>query len=157
VTSTSRSGVAFGLLGDSRCPSCDRPKLARLFALSRTGCEQCDEVITRHRCSRRPSSDDVFPGTRWRCPECGSVWVAREQAEPCGECHQEVVRRCWQVTDDRRAEGPRADPQPFTPFRKPEFAARLAAEREAEEHGRREWINGVRERLGLVPMKDGSQ
>jgi uncharacterized protein (DUF983 family) len=153
---TPKTIVSYGLLGGNECPSCGRPKLARLFALSRTGCEECDEVITRHRCAGRPASDDVFPGTRWKCPQCASVWMAREHAESCGECGQEVVRRCWDVTDDRRAEGPRVDPQLYTPFRMPEFAARMAAEREAEERDRREWVNGVGERLGLVPMKGGS-
>lgn len=121
--------VSYGLLDNTHCQDCGRPKLARLFALGLTGCEQCDEVITRHRCSGRPSSDSVFPGTRWKCPVCASAWVAREREEPCGHCGQPVVSKCWDIVDDRRHEGPRTEPQPFTPFRDLGMAAQMAAER----------------------------
>lgn len=117
MTATPASIAAYGLLGSSCCEDCGRPKLSRLFVLGVTGCAECDEVITRHRCTSRPSSDEVFPGTRWKCPVCASVWVAREREEPCGECQQPVVTRCWEVLEDRRTEGPRQEPAAFTPMR----------------------------------------
>jgi hypothetical protein len=103
-----------------RCGECGRPKLGRVFATALTGCGECDEVLTRHRCTKRPDITAVGGGDRWVCPDCASVWVTETVTEPCegcgGDCGHLVRLRCWDVAEDRRAQGPRRAPTPQSPF-----------------------------------------
>lgn len=140
----------FDLAGNF-CGACGRAKMNRLFAMGLTGCAECDEVITRHRCSKRPGS---LPADEpWECPDCGSVWTLAvvEEACPdcCGECdHVVEVPRWSAVPGDRIDSAPRYVPRGYWPLRnllKPLDEER--AEREA-------WIAEVAERLGLVRMKE---
>ena len=77
--------IAYGLADGFFCEDCGRPKLNRLLMIgSVTGCPKCDEVTTRHRCTKRPV---MLPlGESWECPDCGSTWTVTEQEVTCGEC-----------------------------------------------------------------------
>jgi hypothetical protein len=95
---------------------CGRPKMNRLMGIV-TGCEACDEVITRHRCTGRPDIDDVTCGEPWECRDCGSVWTAAEEVERCPDCcadcgHEITVRRWGVVQGDRIDTAPRYVPPP---------------------------------------------
>jgi len=106
----------YGLAGNW-CEECGRAKSFRLFPGGLTGCKTCDEVITRHRCTKRP---DLATGESWTCPECGTIWTAREEEETCPECGQGIgtMRRTWEtVPGDRIGTAPRHEPEPWTPFR----------------------------------------
>jgi hypothetical protein len=101
------------------CEECGRPKSFRLWPGTLTGCKTCDEVVTRHRCTKRP---DLDAGQSWECPDCGTLWTATEEEEACGECGQGIgtMRRTWDtVPGDRLDTAPRHKPEPFAPFRKP--------------------------------------
>ena len=104
------------------CEECGRAKSLRLFDML-TGCKTCDEVITRHRCTKLPPVTDRAPAQDWECPDCWSIWVLVREEEACPDCRagcgHMVARRRWEVEEggDRMDAGPRRDPQPFTPFR----------------------------------------
>jgi hypothetical protein len=103
------------------CEECCRPKSFRLWPGTLTGCTTCDEVVSRHRCTRRPDLDSVALGVPWECPDCGTVWTASEVEDTCGECGQGIgtMRRTWDsVPGDRIGTAPRHKPEPFAPFRK---------------------------------------
>jgi hypothetical protein len=109
-------GILMYDLAGSWCEECGRPKMQRLFG-GLTGCATCDEVVTRHRCTKRP---DLDPGQSWECPDCGTGWTAREEEATCGECGQGIgtMRTTWDsVAGDRIDSAPRYKPQPWTPLR----------------------------------------
>ena len=108
--------IPYGLTGNW-CEECGRAKSFRLFPGGLTGCKTCDEVVTRHRCTKRP---DLNVGESWPCPDCGTLWTAGEEEETCGECGQGIgtMRRTWDsVPGDRLDSAPRHTPEPWTPFR----------------------------------------
>ena len=72
--------LAYDLAGNW-CEECGRAKSFRLFPGVLTGCKTCDEVITRHRCTKRP---DLAAGGSWTCPDCGKTqwWREGERAGP---------------------------------------------------------------------------
>jgi hypothetical protein len=112
-------GVAPFDLAGNWCGECGQPKINRLFDVL-TGCPECDEVITRHRCTARPDRADLGTGDTWECPDCGAVWQAIEQAGPCGECGQDVREPGWDSTPGPYLDtAPRHEPAPsmFAPFR----------------------------------------
>jgi hypothetical protein len=114
---TENGWLPYDLVGNF-CEECGRAKSFRMWPGVLTGCKTCDEVVTRHRCTRRP--DDLPLGATWTCPDCGSTWTAREEEDTCGECGQGIgtYRRAWDsVPGDRMDTAPRHAPQPFTPFR----------------------------------------
>jgi hypothetical protein len=107
--------LAYDLAGNW-CEECGRSKMSRLFG-GLTGCGTCDEAITRHRCTKRP---DLDPGQSWECPDCGSLWTAREEEETCESCGQGIgtMRTAWDsVPGDRIDSAPRHKPEPWTPLR----------------------------------------
>lgn len=107
-------------LADNFCEECGRAKSLRIFPGIPNGCTICDEIVTRHRCTKRPSYLPV--GESWECPDCGTIWTAGEEEETCGECGQgigEMIRKWDSVPGDRIDTAPRYKPQPFTPFRNP--------------------------------------
>ena len=108
--------IGYDLTGNW-CEKCGRAKSFRLWPGGLTGCATCDEVVTRHRCTKRP---DLDVGQSWTCPDCDSVWTAREEEETCGECGQGIgrMRKTWDsVPGDRIDSAPRYKPEPWTPFR----------------------------------------
>ena len=108
--------LMYGLAGNW-CEECGRAKSFRLFPGTLTGCKTCDEVVTRHRCTKRP---DLDPGQSWECPDCGSLWTAREEEETCESCGQGIgtMRKRWDsVAGGRIDSAPRHEPLSFTPFR----------------------------------------
>lgn len=108
--------VPYDLVGDW-CEECGRAKSLRVWPGALTGCKTCDDVVTHHRCTKRP---ELNVGETWTCPDCGTLWVACEEEETCGECGQGIgtMRRTWEtVPGDRLDTAPRHVPQPFTPFR----------------------------------------
>ena len=114
--------VPYDLAGMFCCEECGRPMSLRMWPGTLTGCETCDELITRHRCTSRPDIGELADGQSWECRECGSTWTPRAGNEDCPDCcsecgHQTTVRR-WEVAEgDRIGGAPRYQPQPFTPFR----------------------------------------
>ena len=113
-------GILMYDLAGNWCEECGRAKSYRLWPGVRTGCKTCDEVVTRHRCTKRP---DLATGESWTCPDCGTLWTAREEEETCGECGQGIggtVQRTWDtIPGDRIATAPRYAPRSYTPFRNP--------------------------------------
>jgi hypothetical protein len=108
-------------LGGSWCEECGRPKSLRLFPGSLTGCATCDEVVTRHRCTRRPDLESLALGESWECPECDTLWTAAEKEDWCSECGRSGMTKGWDVIPgDRIDTTPRRKPQTFTPFRSPD-------------------------------------
>ena len=103
------------------CEECHRPKSFRLWPGTRTGCKTCDEVVTRHRCTKRPDRESLALGASWTCPDCGTTWTCTEKEDWCGECgHVCGMKKGWDsVPGDRLDTAPRHDPQPFTPLRNP--------------------------------------
>jgi hypothetical protein len=114
------NGILMYDLAGSWCEECGRAKSFRLWPGTLTGCKTCDEVITRHRCTKRP---DLAAGGSWTCPDCGTLWTAGEEEDTCGECGQGTgtMRRTWDtVPGDRMDTAPRHVPQPLrNPFRNP--------------------------------------
>lgn len=105
------------LFAGHSCAECGRHKATRLLYLgsppaswtrgpntapqqSLTGCQTCDEVITRHRCTGRPSLESMADGQAWTC-ECGTTWTAI--AEPVVT----IERRWLTDRDDEQAATPR--------------------------------------------------
>jgi hypothetical protein len=116
MPAVAENGILMYDLAGNWCEECGQPKLNRLYS-GLTGCATCNEAITRHRCTKRP---DLDPGQSWECPDCGSLWTAREEEETCGECGQGigVMRKAWDsVAGDRIDTAPRHKPEPWTPFR----------------------------------------
>jgi hypothetical protein len=112
-------------LADNWCEECGRAKSYRLWPGLLTGCKTCDEVITRHRCTRLPAVTDRAPGQEWECPDCGSSWRLAEEEDwcpdCCGECGHKVTSRRWVLEEegDRLDTAPRHVPPVYTPFRNP--------------------------------------
>ena len=122
----SENGIIPYDLAVNFCEECGRAKSLRLLD-HLTGCKTCDDVITTHRCTGRPSLDDLPLGESWECRECGTAWSAVEEEDWCGECGRSGPRKTWDlVPGDRIDSAPRHKPQPFTPFRDilPRSAAR---------------------------------
>lgn len=112
------SGINLYDLAPPACPECGRFLASRMLLSAPSGCGTCDEAITRHRCTGRPSREGLEPGESWECPDCGSTWTAVELADSCGECGQEVWRKTWETVEgDRTDSAPRYNPVVFTPFR----------------------------------------
>ena len=113
----SEHGVLMYDLAGNWCEECGRAKSFRLFPGGLTGCKTCDEVVTRHRCTKRP---DLATGESWTCPDCGTIWTAGEEEETCGECGHGlgIMQRTWDsVPGDRIDSAPRSKPEPWTPLR----------------------------------------
>ena len=116
--SENSAGIVLYDLAPLACPECSRPLGNRVLMTAPSGCGTCDEAITRHRCTARPSREALGTGESWECPDCGSMWTAIETASNCGECGQEVWEKTWDaVPGDRIATAPRYKPVVFTPFR----------------------------------------
>ena len=116
MSSEEKGWLPYDLAGNW-CEECGRAKSYRLWPGVLTGCKTCDEVVTRHRCMKRP---DLDVGQSWECPDCGTLWTAAEEEETCGECGQGIgtMRRTWNsVPGDRIDSAPRYEPRPFTPLR----------------------------------------
>lgn len=117
------NGIAlYDLAAGWFCGSCGQATSYRIWPGVLTGCRECDEVITRHRCTKRPDMDDLADGQTWECRDCGSRWtpVTQEQdcADCCGECGHQVLVRRWDVVEGPRlASAPRHEPPSWTPFR----------------------------------------
>ena len=104
-------------LAGNWCEECGRAKSFRLWPGILTGCATCDEVITRHRCTKRP---DLPIGQSWECPDCGTLWTAAEEEDTCESCGQGIgtMNRTWEtVPGDRIDTAPRHKPEPWTPLR----------------------------------------
>lgn|GEM_PF-2010838 len=115
----SENGIIPYDLAGNWCEECGRAKSLRLFGYL-TGCSLCDEVVTRHRCTKRPDLESLALGESWTCPDCDTLWTTREEEETCGECGQGIgtMRKTWdREPGDRIDTAPRHEPQPFTPFR----------------------------------------
>ena len=112
-------GILMYDLAGNWCEECGRAKSFRLWPGVLTGCKTCDEVVTRHRCTKRP---DLAAGESWTCPDCGTLWTAAEEEETCGECGQGIgtmIRTLDSVPGDRIDTAPRHTPRSYTPFRNP--------------------------------------
>ncbi len=116
-------GILMYDLAGNWCEECGRAKSLRLWPGTLTGCKTCNEVITRHRCTKLPAVTDRAPGQEWECPDCDSIWRLEEGPEPCpdccADCGHEVTARRWVLAEkgDRTGSAPRHEPQPFAPFR----------------------------------------
>ena len=84
-TVTEHGIIPYDLDSGYFCEECGRAKSLRLFD-NLTGCATCDDVITTHRCTGRPSLDDLALGESWECRECGTAWSAVEEEDFCSEC-----------------------------------------------------------------------
>jgi hypothetical protein len=117
------NGILMYDLAGNWCEECGRAKSFRLWPGTLTGCKTCDEVVTRHRCTKRPAVADRAPGQEWECPDCGGIWRLAEEEDwcpdCCGECGHKIVSRRWALAEegDRLDTAPRHHPQPFAPFR----------------------------------------
>ena len=110
--------LAYGLADGIFCEECGRPKLNRLLFGVPSGCETCDEAITRHRCTARPSLDDLAVGQSWTCPECDSVWTCTEEEDTCGECGRVGMVKMWETIVGARFDtAPRYKPYVPVPLR----------------------------------------
>jgi hypothetical protein len=118
----SENGILMYDLAGNWCEECGHPKMNRLFGIL-GDCETCNEVITRHRCTKRPAVTDRAPGQVWECPDCGSFWRLASEEEACldccGECGHTVTRRHWDLEEegDRIDSAPRYKPEPWSPLR----------------------------------------
>jgi uncharacterized protein (DUF983 family) len=114
----SEHGIRMYDLAGNWCEECGRAKSFRLWPGGLTGCKTCDEVVTRHRCTGRPSLASLVLGESWTCPDCGTIWTAVEVEDTCGECGRSGMEPGWSyVPGDRIDTAPRHKPEPFTPFR----------------------------------------
>ena len=118
--------IPFDLAGNW-CGECGRPKAFRLHDML-TGCGECDEVVTRHRCTGRPDITQLADGQAWECPDCGSRWTPRSREEACadccGDCGHTVTVRKWDYEEGPRlADAPRHVPLPYQPIRYAPFRA----------------------------------
>ena len=110
--------IAYDLAGNF-CEECGRPKLNRLLYRAPSGCATCDEVITRHRCTKRPALDRLAMGESWECPDCGSVWTVTETEDSCGECGRGEMVPGWSViAGDRMDTAPKYVPYVPVPVRR---------------------------------------
>ena len=110
--------LAYGLSANW-CEECGRAK-AEPASLTRppSGCATCDEVITRHHCTGRPSLDELNLGESWTCPDCDSVWTCTEVEDVCGECGQSGMVRGWETVPGARIDtAPRYEPYVPVPMR----------------------------------------
>lgn len=125
---TDRGILMYDLAGNW-CEECGRAKSYRLWPGVRAGCKTCDEVVTRHRCTR-PDLENLDIGALWTCTDCGTVWAIAEEPVTCSECgcYECRTEKRWTVSvpGDRIDTAPRRVPQPFAPFRNlfPSVAAR---------------------------------
>jgi hypothetical protein len=121
----SEHGILMYDLAGNWCEECGRAKSFRLWPGVLTGCKTCDEVVTRHRCTKRPAVTDRAPGQEWDCPDCGGIWRLADEEDSCpdccGDCGHKVLSRRWILAEegDRLDTAPRHKPQPWTPFRNP--------------------------------------
>lgn len=99
------------------CGECGRAKAWRAMGIL-TGCPECDEVTTRHRCLGRPDRADLALGDSWKCPDCGSVWTAAETPADCGECGRpDGTIPSWDTAEGPYlATAPRWTPPPASPW-----------------------------------------
>lgn len=109
--------LAYGLAEGRFCPECGLPLMRRLLEIL-TGCKTCDDVITRHRCTRRPALDKLPVGESWKCPDCLSIWTATEEERPCEECANPRQVKTWAYTEGSQvATAPRRKPFGLARFR----------------------------------------
>ena len=119
----SEHGILMYDLAGNWCEECGRAKSFRLWPGTLTGCTTCDEVITRHRCTKLPAIADRAPGQEWDCPDCGGIWRLVEEEDwcldCCGECGHKLMSRRWTLAEegDRLDSAPRYQPPSWTPFR----------------------------------------
>ena len=113
------SGVLDYGLSANFCEECGRAKLNRLLMTAPSGCGTCDEVITRHRCTKSPPLDSMAVGESWTCPDCDSVWTCTEEEDYCGDCSQSTgMVKTWETIPGARiGTAPRFQPYVPTPFR----------------------------------------
>ena len=127
----SENGIRLYDLADGYfCEECGRPKGNRWLLGTPSGCATCDEVITRHRCTARPSIDERADGDIWRCPDCDSTWLVIMEEDTCGECGRSGLQKTWKlaVPGARLESAPRHQPYVPTPMRNPlATAGRIAS------------------------------
>ena len=109
----------YGLAEGFFCEECGRPKGNRWLIGVPSGCATCDEVITRHRCTGRPSVDERADGDIWQCPDCDSAWLVVVEEDTCGECGRNGMVKTWTlaVSGARLDSAPRYQPYVPVPFR----------------------------------------
>jgi len=112
--------IPYDLIGNW-CSECGRAKSFRLFPGTLTGCSECDAVISRHRCIRRP---ELELGQAWECPDCDSIWtldaIQEKCPDCCDDCDHEVTVKHWDyIPGDRIDSAPKHVPQSYAPFRNP--------------------------------------
>lgn len=112
--------IPYGLAGNW-CSECGQAKMNRLLEYP-TSCTECTEVITRHRCTKKPSG--LAPGQSWQCPDCDSTWKLDEETvacpDCCGDCDHVIIQRRWDhVPGARITTAPKHEPRPYAPFRNP--------------------------------------
>ena len=115
---TDQGIISYGLDGNF-CEECGRAKINRLLYRAPGGCATCDEVITRHRCTKRPDIGTLASGESWECPDCGSVWTVTEEEDACGECGSVLgTMPGWSVVPGERIDtAPKYEPYVPVPFR----------------------------------------
>jgi ribosomal protein L37AE/L43A len=116
----SGTGIHFyDLASDYFCEECRRPKGNRWLLGVPSGCATCDEVISRHRCTGRPSIDERADGDIWQCPDCDSAWLVVMEKDTCGDCGRDGMEKTWTVAvpGARLDSAPRYQPYVPVPFR----------------------------------------
>lgn len=111
--------VPYDLAAGYFCEECGRAVGNRiLLGKDGGGCQTCADTVTRHRCTARPSLDDLDVGGSWECPDCGSTWTVTEEQDMCGECGRSGLIRAWSVVvGDCMDTAPKHEPYVVTPMR----------------------------------------
>jgi hypothetical protein len=109
----------YDLAGGWFCGDCGRPIGNRWLMTAPSGCATCDETITRHRCTGRPSLGDHTVDDTWECPDCRTIWLVGEELDTCRECGRSGTVPAWTVAvhGDRIDSAPRYNPVVYTPLR----------------------------------------
>jgi hypothetical protein len=122
--------IAYDLAGEF-CAECGVHVSMRMFGPLR-GCKTCEEVMTRHRCTKRPPVGDKPVGETWDCSDCGTVWIVTEERDTCGACGRSGMEKFWTlyVRGDRIDTAPRHEVPTYTPFRDILFAGKKGTPRD---------------------------